>query len=255
MTTHFSFRKETAAGAFVLAGVALLAYGIFTLGKKEGYAEDKYRLYVLFKDIRGLSQGAAVRAAGVDVGSVSDIRFTEDRGPQEVMVTLTILKRLQKQIRANSLIGIATEGVLGNQYIAINPSGKENPPFPDGAIVVGQEPFGFREIAAQLQPLLKEFTATIVSLKNTSDQVAGAFQDVSSSATDTLGSVEELSESLSDSGKKTLASLKDTTEAYGRMSPKVEAALESLTETSETLRRLLNRIEKKVVSGKMLSVF
>jgi len=255
MSIGIPFKKETLAGIFVAAGIALIAYGVFTLGKKEGYAEDRYQLRVLFKDIRGLSQGAAVLVAGVNVGSVSDIRFTTGGEEQEVEVTLTILKKFQKQIREGSLFSITTEGILGNQYVSINPGQKGSPPLSEGSTVVGQEPYSFREIAAQLEPLLEEFTETIVSLKNTSDRVAVSFQGVSTSARVTLGSIEKLSGSLSESAKETLISLRQTTESYGKLSHKVETALDSLTATSDDLRRLTQRIEKRVISGKVLSVF
>ena len=73
-----------------------------------------------FTNIGGLQPGAAVKMAGVPIGSVDSIVIKP--GSSEATVTLAIDKRYS-QIPDDSAAAVFTSGLIGSQYVAIQPGG------------------------------------------------------------------------------------------------------------------------------------
>lgn len=73
-----------------------------------------------FNDVQGLRQGAPVRIAGVDVGTVRRVRANPPRKdcPAEVEMTLTTAYEIS--IPKDSIAGIDTAGVLGESFVSID---------------------------------------------------------------------------------------------------------------------------------------
>jgi phospholipid/cholesterol/gamma-HCH transport system substrate-binding protein len=109
-------------GAFVTAGfVALLvlALKVGNLGAER--ATDTYRVEARFDNIGGLKVRGPVRAAGVLVGRVADIRFDNDR--YQAAVTLALDKRYT--FPKDTSAAIQTSGLLGETYIGLDPGGDD----------------------------------------------------------------------------------------------------------------------------------
>lgn len=113
---------EMWVGVFVAAGLAALfmlamkVSNITALNNEEGY-----HVKVLFENVGGLKVRSPVTVAGVRVGRVEDIGF--DDKMYEAVVTL----KIRKEIRLPSDTGasIFTAGLLGEQYIGLEPGGAE----------------------------------------------------------------------------------------------------------------------------------
>jgi phospholipid/cholesterol/gamma-HCH transport system substrate-binding protein len=73
-----------------------------------------------FTNIGGLQPGAAVKMAGVPIGSVESVLVKP--GATEATVTLAIDKRYS-QIPDDSAAAVFTSGLIGSQYVAIQPGG------------------------------------------------------------------------------------------------------------------------------------
>jgi phospholipid/cholesterol/gamma-HCH transport system substrate-binding protein len=104
-------------GAFVTAGfVALLvlALKVGNLGAER--AADTYKVEARFDNIGGLKVRGPVRAAGVLVGRVADIRFDNDR--YQAAVTLALDKRYS--FPKDTSAAILTSGLLGETYIGLD---------------------------------------------------------------------------------------------------------------------------------------
>lgn len=87
-------------GAFVVASLVLLAGIILSLSSERGLFRPQYRLVTYFDNVQGLIEGAPVRLAGKDVGTVEFVSFAalgEERPP--VRVTLLIEEAVRHRIR------------------------------------------------------------------------------------------------------------------------------------------------------------
>jgi len=113
---------ETLVGLFVLVGMLallFLALKAANLGSLGG--GDSYSLTARFDNIGGLKARAPVRSAGVTVGRVTGI--TLDSKTFQGVVTLDIDRRFQ--FPKDSAAKILTAGLLGDQYVGIEPGGDD----------------------------------------------------------------------------------------------------------------------------------
>jgi phospholipid/cholesterol/gamma-HCH transport system substrate-binding protein len=113
---------ETLVGGFVLlgiAGVLFLAFKAANLGSFS--ASNSYVLTARFDNIGGLKPRAPVRSAGVTVGRVTGISL--DAKTFQGVVTLDIDQRFL--FPKDSSAKILTAGLLGDQYVGIEPGGDD----------------------------------------------------------------------------------------------------------------------------------
>jgi len=71
-------RLETKVGLFVFIGLALLAALLIQFSKGTSLFHGTYELRLHAGNVGGLKQRAGVLLAGVQVGSVSDIKLAND---------------------------------------------------------------------------------------------------------------------------------------------------------------------------------
>lgn len=112
-----SATEITVGGAVLAAALAFGAYIIQTTGFSLGSAG--YDLTASFRSIEGVSVGTDVRLAGVKVGTVTGVVLNTETYRADTTITLTdgVL------IPDDSAIVIASEGLLGGNYVDISPGG------------------------------------------------------------------------------------------------------------------------------------
>ncbi len=113
---------ETLVGFFVLlgmAGLVFLALKAANLGSVGG--GDTYRVQARFDNIGGLKVRAPVRSAGVTVGRITGISL--DPKTFQGVVTMEIDRSYQ--FPKDSAAKILTAGLLGDQYVGMEPGGDD----------------------------------------------------------------------------------------------------------------------------------
>ncbi len=111
---------ETIIGAvvIVIAAVFLVfAYRTADLGAGTG----GYRVIAEFDSVNGITRGSDVRMSGIKIGTVTDQRL--DPESFQAVVTMTIDPNVK--LPADSSAKITSDGLLGEQYIGIDPGGSE----------------------------------------------------------------------------------------------------------------------------------
>jgi phospholipid/cholesterol/gamma-HCH transport system substrate-binding protein len=106
-------------GIFIVGALAILVAGVFLIGNKEYLFSSTYRLKAQFDNVAGLSAGADVQVGGVHSGTVRSIDLPHGPG-EKVTVIMDLDKSTHEIIKQDSLASIETEGLLGNQYMAIS---------------------------------------------------------------------------------------------------------------------------------------
>ncbi len=109
-------------GLFVVIGAAALLFLALKAGNllSLNFAPT-YDVVAQFNNIGGLKPDAPVKSAGVVVGRVARIGF--DNNTFEANVTLALDKRFQ--FPTDTSAKILTSGLLGDQYIGLDPGGSE----------------------------------------------------------------------------------------------------------------------------------
>jgi phospholipid/cholesterol/gamma-HCH transport system substrate-binding protein len=114
---------ELWVGLFVAAGILALAMLAFKVGNlTSADVMNSYKVTARFDNVGGLKVKAAVTMAGVRIGRVSAIAF--DNKKYQALVTMDIDGRYQI-IPKDSSASILTSGLLGDQYIGIEPGGDD----------------------------------------------------------------------------------------------------------------------------------
>ncbi|WP_188793159.1 outer membrane lipid asymmetry maintenance protein MlaD [Dyella nitratireducens] len=106
-----------------------------------------YKVTAHFTNIGALTVGAPVKMAGVAIGSVSDVKA--DPVKLDATVTMSINNRYN-QIPDDSAAAIFTSGLIGSQYVAIQPGGSPNSLKEGDQLVLTQS-------AMQLEDLIGKF--------------------------------------------------------------------------------------------------
>lgn len=109
-------------GVFVLAGISALLFLALKVGNMGAFdASATYSVKAYFGNIGGLKVRAPVKSAGVVVGRVSEIRFDNTDYEAEVILNLNADFQFPKDTSA----AIMTSGLLGEQYIALEPGAED----------------------------------------------------------------------------------------------------------------------------------
>jgi phospholipid/cholesterol/gamma-HCH transport system substrate-binding protein len=106
-------------GAFIVATLAILVGGVFIIGGKQYLFTSTYQLKAQFDNVAGLDAGGDVRVGGVHSGTVHGIVLPHKPG-EKVTVIMDLSKSTHEIIKQDSVVTIETEGLLGNQFLAIS---------------------------------------------------------------------------------------------------------------------------------------
>jgi phospholipid/cholesterol/gamma-HCH transport system substrate-binding protein len=119
MAQRQSFQFGT--GLFILLGFVALAYLATQTTSVAHFSQgESYSLKAHFTNVGQLKLRAPVKIAGVRIGSVAAVALEPDK--LDALVTLSIDKHYDK-IPDDSAAAIFTSGLLGDQYVALQPGG------------------------------------------------------------------------------------------------------------------------------------
>jgi phospholipid/cholesterol/gamma-HCH transport system substrate-binding protein len=138
---------EILVGAFMAAGfVALffLAMQVSNLGTVN--TGDAYKVLARFDNIGGLKVKSPVTMAGVEVGRVLDIYY--DPKDFRAVAVLGIYEEFN-EIPDDTFAKILTAGLLGEQYVGLDPGGSEDVLKEGSEIAVTQSALVLEEVIGQ----------------------------------------------------------------------------------------------------------
>jgi len=134
-------------GAFVTAGLLALLFLALKVGNLASFSTSAtYAVEAQFGNIGGLKVRAPVKSAGVVVGRVANIAFDTDN--YKAIVTMDI--GAQYRFPTDSSAKILTAGLLGEQYVGLEPGG-------DTAMLKGGDRIRLAQDAVVLENLIGQF--------------------------------------------------------------------------------------------------
>jgi ABC-type transporter Mla subunit MlaD len=155
-----SKRLETKVGLFVFIGLALLALLLIQFSKGTSLFRGTYTLRLHAINVGGIKPRAGVLLAGVQVGSVSDIKLADDGK------SVTMLLKIYKQfpIYGDARFVIEQAGFLGDQFVSVIPTANALPALTNNADVPCQEPFNLQEVARSASGFIQRIDETAKKL-------------------------------------------------------------------------------------------
>ena len=178
---------ELKVGIFIFVGIVILSVIVLSIGNfysvKRGYT-----LNILFSFANGISVGAPVRYAGVEVGEVQDIEVYFDEKENKPMVRLSVWVAQNTWINENTEAAINTLGLLGEKYLEIIPGTRETRLLQKGDTLRGKDPVSTEELTRDT----KEMLAKIDSIMESINKVVGD-EEFQGSIKNTISNLESLS--------------------------------------------------------------
>src|SRR5512145_2315625 len=193
---------------------------VYLLGARARLFEPRYTIHAEFTEVGGLTDGATVRLAGVQIGRVTGVRLPAEPGGR-VRVDLTIAKQFSDRVRKDSVARIETQGLLGDKLVELTVGTAQAPAAAEGDLIASREPFDIGQVMSESAQIVRSVGALAESL-----QVTAQTLNQSRLIEDAAGAV---------------ASARRLTDQVGR---DVSATTTVAREAAEGLARVVGRLEK-----------
>jgi phospholipid/cholesterol/gamma-HCH transport system substrate-binding protein len=214
-------------GAFIIAGLAILVAGIFIIGGKQYLFTPTYRLKTEFASVVGLDAGAEVRVGGVHSGSVRSVELPS-KPTDKITVWMDLDKSTHNIVKQDSIATIETEGLLGNEYIAISFGSDTGANVADGGSITSEPPL-------QMSDLIKKTNGILDSSQDALKNVTHATANISSITAKIDNGEGTVGALVND--KKIYAQLDQTTSGLRDTVVKAQAGVTDFQEDMEALKK------------------
>lgn len=140
---------EIAVGVFVVIGIAALIMLAMQVSNLANLSQggNAYTLKAKFENIGGLKERAPVMMSGVRLGQVSGVHL--DSKTFEAVVSMRISQNFNN-LPVDTTASIFTSGLLGEQYISLEPGGDEKMLKDGDAIALTQSAMVLEQVIGQV---------------------------------------------------------------------------------------------------------
>ena len=138
---------ETIIGAFVILLAGWFVFSVITKTENIFPRESENTYFASFYDVSGVKVGTKIKLAGVNIGKVVGVSL--DTNEYVAEVTLAIDNNIK--IPDDSEIIIASESLLGGNFVSITPGGSE-------VYLEPNEKFVYSQSSINLNSLIQKFT-------------------------------------------------------------------------------------------------
>lgn len=231
------FSLEVKVGLLLLVALILMGGFLFVLGGVS--LKSGYTVYVDFNNPGGIKPGAAVRIAGVRVGTVEASQYlggkldpTTGRRPL-VRVELEINDDVRETVHEDALFYVTSTGVLGEPFLAIDPGSATKPLLVAGSVHKGIDPPRLDLALSMGYELLETMVSAV---RDNREELAGLLHDTSGllkGLNNVIGKNEGKLDSI-------VANL-DTATSEGT---KLIAGVRENYVEGEQIRRIMNNVDK-----------
>src|SRR5262249_45391465 len=121
-----------------------------------------------FHDVEGLKSGAPIRMGGIDIGHVQFVGYGSSATDTTIYVTLSVVKSEAGRIKTDSVVRIATKGLLGDKMLEITKGDAPTSIPPNGEIPSEEG----QDVVSKVAGLTGKAEATLDNLKKVSDSLA-----------------------------------------------------------------------------------
>ncbi len=265
---------EAKVGLLVLGGSIILLWMTFAVGKFEFGAKKGYTISAVFDSVAGLDAKAAVRMAGVKIGTVETVELYDSRAK----VVMRILPNVH--ILRGSRAAIKTMGLLGEKFVEITPPehGEQvgsgtgpssldpaDPPAeqtaylqPGEQIQITASPSDVDHLINQLSGIagdIKQVTASLRQVFGT-ERGARSMEDILADLRQTTENIKEFSHTLRGDGSELVMRLNELTASLnsvvGENRDNLKVTMENIREASKNAELALASLEdtaKKIEHG------
>lgn len=152
---------ELKVGLITIFAIVMTAILIFLLSGQAGFPWQQYALKTVFENIAGLKEGAPVRLAGLEVGTVEALEFTGER----VEVTMNVRRDMQSRITSASVASLGSVSLLGESAVDITASTDGMPIDEWGYVPSGPPAGSLTDVATRASTGIEELTGLLRDIR------------------------------------------------------------------------------------------
>lgn len=238
-----ALKREIKVGLFVLVGLIVFGLVIFLIGDERQAFERKEVYRAVFEDVQGLKRGSTVRMGGVDVGAVTDVRYSEDPDDLKLYVSFTVVRGEARRIRKDSVVYIDSKGLLGDKMVTLRAGTPGTDRILPGGVVPTKPGKDMADMVGQVANISAKAESVMGNLEKTTGAMADDrfTQDMQSSVRSLNNILKNLDEGNGYAGKL----LKDPTEAerLSRTLTNLERATSELNQTLRGVNAVVTRVQ------------
>jgi phospholipid/cholesterol/gamma-HCH transport system substrate-binding protein len=257
-------------GVFVLAGLFVLIFAFYMIGKNQNMFGSNFELKTRFYDLNGLTEGNNVLFSGIQAGTVKNLKIINDT---TIEVTLLVDNKIRTYIHKNAVVSIGTEGLMGNKIVNISPGKGISPVVEEGDLLAAQKNINTDEMLQTLSKTNNNVAIISEALKGTVLRVNGSallnlLNDKSigeklksslENISKATANANEITQSLNKivaqikNGKGTAGVLLSDTAFAGNLKEamlKVRSASDNANQMTIQLNKMVNEIKQELNDGK-----
>jgi phospholipid/cholesterol/gamma-HCH transport system substrate-binding protein len=177
-------KRFVAVGIFIVAGIALFTLGIFLVGNRHEAFSRHVLLYTDFANLDSVTKGSKVQVAGMDAGEVTGIGIPQSPDGH-FRVQMKVGEQFHGLIRADSVVTVDTEGVVGNTFLTIHAGSPNAPIAQAGSQLPSKVPVNISDLLTNGLGLMNDADTTL-------KQVGGKINVALDGANNAIGNANDL---------------------------------------------------------------
>jgi phospholipid/cholesterol/gamma-HCH transport system substrate-binding protein len=215
--------RALANAGFVLAVLGLSGFGVVEVSNRQWRLQKTFAVRSDFASIGGVAPGDRVRLQGIDAGVVEAVEPPSAPG-RPVRLVLRVNDKLRPLVRADAVVRIVSEGVVGAKVVEIRPGKPDAAPLPPTGVVASEPTVELAEIMKRASASLEKLDAVAAA----AEQGLGEINAIAAAVRKGDGSLGKLVMedeayrklvNLTDRGERTLSDLEDNLGALKRTWP------------------------------------
>jgi phospholipid/cholesterol/gamma-HCH transport system substrate-binding protein len=253
---------EAKVGLLVLVGSVILLYMTFAVGKYEFGEKKGYRVVAMFDSVAGLDAKAAVRMAGVKIGTVEAVELEDGRARVILRINPNV------KIGRGAEAAVKTMGLLGDKYVDIVPArGTEGGRLPressgfyqeNERLEVTASPSDVDRLVTQLSGIADDIKQVTASLRQVFGSQRGekSMEDILQDLRQTTANIKEFSYALQGNGGELITRLNDLAQNLNGVvndnKDNLKVTMENVREASKNAELALasiNEVTKRIDRG------
>ncbi|MES1187487.1 MAG: MlaD family protein [Myxococcales bacterium] len=235
--------REFKVGAFALAGLVTMGVVIFMIGEERKLFESQLIYQAKFEEVQGLRRGSPVRMGGVDIGTVTEVKYGDAADDRQIHVKMSVVKDESRRIRQDSQATIESKGLLGDKMIVLTVGNPRLPQIPVGGEVPSKEGDDMAAMMGKLGSITVQVEKVVGNLERTTNSLAD--EKLQGNLKSSVESMNGILKSV-DGGDGYVGKLIKSPEESQRLSrvmQNLETATAQLNRTTASINSILARVE------------
>ena len=250
--------RKVKTGIFVLAGLGIALVLVFLIGSQQNLFQRTFTLFVNYRNVVGLKEGAFVRFNGINAGVVKLITIKDDT---TVRIELSVQKDIMPFVKANSRANISSDGLMGDKLIQILPGidsagGATTALIKDKGELIPINPVDMDRVMGKLEKVGMRVESIVNNMDTLSGSLAGIFTKVNKGE-GTLGKLvnsEKMGRDIENTIARAKTTAKTASDAAEGLKENMDAAKHNFLLRGFFKKKEKQRIKDSVTKAKALQL-